>query len=196
MRQSFGQEALARQTGGAYRTLDRRGCSFDFNEDVHRGIPLDPHRRAAQAVFRDLAIDAQRHLVAEALEDYARRIRRIDTDLVLLAMLVTFADANRPLPSYDAERRLPTAGPVDPQPQDFVTRFQLAAAVIALVDHRTPKHELGTGLDESGLERLRIFDPRFQLELVHENRASSTARVSPRFSNTCVAPAARSAWVS
>jgi len=110
MRQSFGQEALARQTGGAHRTLDRTGAPSISTRTSIAGYHSDPHRRAAQAVFRDLAIDAQRHLVAEALEDYARRIRRIDTDLVLLAMLVTFADANRPLPSYDAERRLPTLG--------------------------------------------------------------------------------------
>src|SRR6266511_2199275 len=121
MRQGFGQEALARQTGGAYGTLDRGRCALDFDEHVHRGIPLDSHRRAAETVFRDLAIDAQRLLVTEALEDDARLLRRTDLDFVLLTMLVTATHADGPFPSHDAERLLPPpgppgGGPVDPQP--------------------------------------------------------------------------------
>src|SRR6266516_6889737 len=111
MRQGFGQEALARQTGGAYGTLDRGGGAFDFDEHVHGRIPLDPHRRAAETVFRDLAIDAQRLLVTEALEDYARLLRRTDLDFVLLAMLVTATHADGPFPSHDAERLRPPPRP-------------------------------------------------------------------------------------
>src|SRR5206468_253121 len=142
MRQGFGQEALARQTGGAYGTLDRGWCAFDFHEHVHGRIPLDPHCGAVETVFRDLAIDAQRLLVTEVFEDYARLLRRTDLDFVLLAMLVTATHADGPFPSHDAERLRPPPGPPgrpgDPQPPPFLPPPPPAAAGLGPGRHLPP----------------------------------------------------------
>ena len=201
MWQGLREEAVTPEPGSPHRILDRLRLTFDLDQDVHRRIPLDADRRAAEAILRDFAVDPHHDFVPQPLEDETGGLRLRHLHLMLLAMLVAVAHASWSLPPQNSKRgtviRL-----VDAQAQDFVPFFQLAATVVSPVDHLAAKDELGTGLDDRRFERRGIVHARFQLELVarlgggHANRAARTAWVSPRFSNTCVAPAARSAAVS
>src|SRR5437773_6146880 len=198
------QEPVARKSGGAYGAFDRLRLALDLDQHIHCGIPLDSHHRAGHPVLRDLTIDAQDDLVAKALEDDACGLRLRDLRLVLLAMLIAVADADRPFPPQDAEGRRTGLRAKYAQPQHLVVPFELALAIVAPVDHLAAKHELAARFHDRGFERGRIVHARFQLELVrgllrgefHENSASSTACVSPRSAKTWVAPAARSAGTS
>src|SRR4051812_4681007 len=196
VREWLGQESVAGQSGRADGVFDGSGLAFDLDQDVHRGIPLDANGRRTETVFSDLPIDPQHDLVSEVFEDLPGRFCLGKLRLVLLTMLVAFAHRGGALPSEDAELRA-GIGLVNAEPQHFIALFEFPIAIVAAIDHLAAKYRLRTRGDDRGLECGGIVDPRLQLDLVagiaHANSACRTACVSLRFSNTCVAPQARSA---
>src|SRR5439155_25339202 len=108
--------------------------------------------------------------------------------------------------------------PEHPQPQDLVAVRQPATAVEAPVEHVALELEHRAGAHQRAAQRIGIFEPRLDLELVdgrgsgdgdgggggggsgggpaHVKMASSTAAVSASVANTWAAPAARRAATS
>ena len=99
---------------------------------------------------------------------------------------------------------LTLAGHPEASSEDRVTAVchRYVELLTAELEKPTQTTKIYPGITEllSALEGGRIVHPRFQLELVHrlihDSNAPSTAWVSLRSRNTCVAPAARSAGTS
>jgi len=124
----------------------------------------------------------------------------VDARLPLFTHSVLAPELYRTLPAQYAPLGGLIGRMVDAQAHNFVAPFQATLAIETPVHHCPAVDELGPGCEDRLSHGVGILHSSFELELFahdrHENRACSTAGVSPRFWNTCVAPAVRSAAVS